>query len=128
VKEKTVAANREVFEAWEKRLPGERVADVAVKTGGELQGGKRGEFTITIEAKEALAKVEFFPLPESALSVEDVTAAAAAQGTTGKVTFSARVLAGQKLTSEALRGVVVVTSQGGERRGVNVSVPLGGKK
>jgi thiol:disulfide interchange protein DsbD len=126
VKEKTVAANTDLFETWEKRLAGERLPDVKVNAIGALEGGNRGEFAITVEAKEPLAKVEFFPVPESALSVEDVVTAV--EGRTGKVTFDARVLAGQKLSSDVLRGVVAVTDRGGERRGVAVAVPLGGTK
>ena len=125
VKELGEAANAELFNDWEKRLPrdGEHVK---VVSNGSLAEGKQGEFTIAIEAGEALSKVEFFPLPEEALSVEAVTGTV--EGKMGRVSFEARVLAGQKLTADVLRGVVAVTFQNGERRGVNVSVPLVGAK
>ena len=124
VKEKGEAANAELFDAWEKRLPGDG-GDLKVVSSGSLTEGRRGEFTIAVEAGEPLSKVEFFPQPEGALSVEAVTAAV--EGKTGRVSFDARVLAGQKLTADALPGVVAVTFENGERRGVNVSVPLVGK-
>lgn len=125
VKEKTEPANRELFERWENRLP-RAGGDISVRSRGALEEGKRGEFAIVVEAKEPVSKVEFFPVPEAALSVEDLMSSV--EGKRGTISFDARVLSGQKLKSDVLRGVVAVTSQDGERRGVRVAVPLSAKK
>jgi thiol:disulfide interchange protein DsbD len=118
---KTEPADRERFDRWEAQLPGEG-GEISIKSSGTLEEGRRGEFAIAIEAKEPLSKVEFFPVPEEALSVEDVRSSV--EGKRGRISFDARVLAGQRLSSEVLCGVVAVTGMDGKRRGVSVEVPL----
>lgn len=117
---KAVAANTGLFAEWQARLP----VDEKLATIHADGGIAKGSVTIRLEWTEAVRSVQFFPVPESALNVTNVTVEHRERATT--IRFDASVLAGQKLSSGALESLVVATDGRGTRRGISVPVQLAG--
>lgn len=120
VADKAVVSNEALFAEWRQKLPFEKGYATA-KSEGDL---KAGELTVRLEWTEPVRSVQFFPVPEAALSVTNVRVEHRARVTT--IRFDAKVLAGQKLLSGELESLVVATDPSGTRRGITVPVRLAG--
>ena len=122
-------ANHEVFDEWRPRMPVDAAAaNVKTNAVGSLDaGGALGSIILAVNWAEPVKDVQWFPGPSDALSISDVSVTPTEDGKAARVTFKARVLAGQKMESESLPSVIGYTDSNGVRRGVKVDVPLKAK-
>jgi DsbC/DsbD-like thiol-disulfide interchange protein len=116
------AANAPLFEQWRSRLPAEDAAASGV-VSAKTATGAGGGVSVDLDWKIPVAKVEWFPAPEPALDVRDISVAT--EGPRTRIAFTAEVLSGQKLSTGQLESLVVYTDSAGARRGVLLPVRLG---
>ncbi len=115
-----VAANASIFAEWQAKLP----VDAGLATVKSEGGVGSGTVTVRLEWAEPVRSVQFFPVPEAALSVSDVTIEHRDRATV--IRFKASVLSGQKLSTGDLETLVVAIDSRGTRRGIAVPVRLTG--
>jgi DsbC/DsbD-like thiol-disulfide interchange protein len=119
-------ANRELFAAWEKRLPVDADAansSLTAKIMGNISPDVASStFTILLQWKFPPTQVEWFPTSDEALNIENVTCKT--EGNETHIKFTAAILPGQRLSSDVLETLVVYTDANGERKGVSVPVRL----
>jgi DsbC/DsbD-like thiol-disulfide interchange protein len=119
-------ANRELFAAWEKRLPVDADAANSPLTpnivGDIPTDASPATFTVLLQWKLPPAHVEWFPTSDEALNIENVTCKT--EGNETHIKFTAAILPGQRLSSDVLETLVVYTDANGERKGVSVPVRL----
>ena len=115
------AANADLFAEWRGRLPVEEATASSV-VSAKTSTGAGGAVAVDLDWKAPVAKVEWFPAPESALDVRDISVTT--DGSRTRVAFTAEVLSGQKLKSDTLESLVVYTDAGGARHGVRLPVRL----
>jgi len=128
---KGVGGSADTFARWRARLPAPAAsADrrVTATVGGKLpRGPDAGSFRITLDWKGPVPnKIQWFPGPIG--GVEIAKAAIRTNGRQTRVSFSARVLAGGKLSAKVLESLVVYTGADGARRAVRVPVQLVGRR
>ncbi len=117
---KSVSENAATFDEWQARLPVVSGLATAKSEGGV----GTGTVTVRLEWSEPVRSVQFFPVPEAALSVSDVTVEHKERSST--IRFKASVLSGQKLSTGDLETLVVAIDARGTRRGIAVPVRLSG--
>ncbi len=116
-------ANDTLFKEWDERVPvAINTAVVSARIDGALHSTEPSPFTIVLNWKEAPQSVEWFPDAEPALFLDQLQVRT--KGTETRVTFSARRLKGQNLSGAALSSVVAYRDNKGNRRGVELTVPL----
>ena len=113
-------SNTELFTEWQAKLPSTSGLAVARSEGGV----GTGSVTVRLEWNEPVRSVQFFPVPEAALNVSNVTVEHRDRTTT--IRFQASVLSGQKLTTGDLETLVVAVDARGARRGIAVPVRMSG--
>ena len=118
----------ELAKAWLPRIPNEAAPGDLIITGAlapDTAGNSSGQFEIRVRGLKdvnSLKDLAFFPGLMPALSI-DKTRIGREDGQV-VVTFSAHVLKGLKLPSTTLDSVLAYSDPTGERRGVNVAIPL----
>ncbi|MBK6314738.1 MAG: hypothetical protein IPF53_10605 [Blastocatellia bacterium] len=117
---KAVSDNAATFDEWQARLP----VDSGLATVKSVGGVGSGTVTVSVAWSEPVRSVQFFPVPEAALSVSDVTVEHKDRSST--IRFKASVLSGQKLSTGDLETLVVAIDARGTRRGIAVPVRLSG--
>jgi DsbC/DsbD-like thiol-disulfide interchange protein len=126
VSESPEPANEELFSAWAISLPQPLLSPetpLTAKTAGHLvEGENTGNFMVLLEWKAPASQITWFPAAHPALTIESSSLQTEAESS--QIAFSAKVLPGQALDTEALETVVAYTDQDGNRRGVIVPVPL----
>jgi DsbC/DsbD-like thiol-disulfide interchange protein len=119
-------ANRALFTAWERQLPIDAetaTGPFVVKVRGNIPvDGASGTFVAVLHWQVPPVRVEWFPTSITGLKVETVSLTT--EGNQTHLTFTVRILPGQKLSVDRLDTLVVYTDTTGERRGVNVPVRL----
>lgn len=113
-------SNTELFGEWKDKLPATSALAVARSEGGVGSGS----VTVRLEWNEPVRSVQFFPVPEAALDVSNVTIEHKDRATI--IRFRASVLSGQKLKTGDLETLVVAVDARGTRRGIAVPVRLTG--
>jgi len=83
-----------------------------------------GPYAVHVRWMTHVSHVEWFPDPGPALAVSDVEVRTDAEKRQTAITFTVRVLKGQKLDRGTMETVVAYTDAKGRRRGVLVNVPL----
>jgi len=119
------------FTRWRARLPASAAsADrrVTATAGGKLpRGPDAGSFRITLDWKgPAPRNVQWFPGPIGGVEITGESIRTTGRRT--RVSFSARVLAGQKPSADRMESLVAYTDAGGARSAVRVPVKLVGRR
>lgn len=123
VSDEAAPANAEVFSAWQSRGPVPAGQSPDVAEARVTPGGPGQLFEIIVKWKKASAKqVEFFPTAIDVLTVADVSVET--RGDQTRVSFAAGVMQGQSLEVDSLPIVIGYVDEAGNRRGVEVNVPL----
>lgn len=117
---KAEPSNTELFAEWHGKLPAASGLAVARSEGGVGSGS----VTVRLEWSEPMRSVQFFPVPEAALNVSNVTIEHRDRATI--IRFRASVLSGQKLSTGDLETLVVAVDASGARRGIAVPVRMSG--
>lgn len=117
---KAEPSNTALFAEWQGKLPATSGLALARSEGGVGSGS----VTVRLEWSEPVRSVQFFPVPEAALNVSNVTIEHRERTTT--IRFKASVLSGQKLTTGDLETLVVAVDARGARRGIAVPVRMSG--
>ena len=117
---KAEPSNTAIFAEWQAKLPATSGLAVARSEGGVGSGS----VTVRLEWSEPVRSVQFFPVPEAALNVSNVTIEHRERATT--IRFQASVLSGQKLSTGDLETLVVAIDARGARRGIAVPVRMSG--
>jgi len=112
---------RAALKRWSERVPVEPKAakDVAVVEWNSRDGEIAGTVSWTGDARD----VKLFPGEDDALEISDIRIDPAG-GRKSRVAMRVRRLAGQTPRGDALPAVLAYTNAAGERRGVEVSIPL----
>jgi thiol:disulfide interchange protein DsbD len=118
-------ANQKLFDDWIQRTPTPPDKTPAVQTvTHDKPDGEARSFTITWR-RTLPTDVEWFPPAADAFMIENI------ETTTGSdklpmttVRFAVRPLAGQTIESRAYPSVVAYTDESGNRRGIDVGVPI----
>ncbi|MBI4530052.1 MAG: hypothetical protein HY709_00895 [Candidatus Latescibacteria bacterium] len=128
VAQSSVPANRSLFTAWERRLPVDADAVGSPFTtnirGNIPTDATSGTFAVVLHWKAPPGRIEWFPTSIVGLKLDRVSFTT--EGNQTHLTFTVRVMPGQKLSVDWLETLVVYTDATGERRGVNVPVRLRG--
>jgi DsbC/DsbD-like thiol-disulfide interchange protein len=119
-------ANAPLFNEWRRKLP----ADMGT-VGGAVQasvegtiGEETGDFALSLAFKEPPESVEWFPHNVRGLRLGEVSIRT--EGDRTNITFQATVRKGQELSAAELSSVVVYVDPRGQRRAVQVPIPLRG--
>ena len=115
-------ANARLFAAWAKRLP-VAAADSALAATAVRRAAGQGAYVLALTWAQRPAGIEWLPAPPENLDVDAVSLRTT--GSETLVAFRVRVLGGK--APSKLDSLIVYQGAGGERRGVWVPVPLGGK-
>jgi len=123
------SANKELFDEWRPRVPVDAAAaGVTINSLGSADAAGNVDSRIVIVTwPEEVKDVQWFPAASDVLSISAVEITPIDDGKVARITFSTRVLDGQKLTQDKLPSVAAYTDKQGIRRGVKVDVPLKGK-
>jgi thiol:disulfide interchange protein DsbD len=116
----------QLFEGWKQRLPIDGASGespLSATTVGHLSNaGKRATFRVLLRWHKKVGGIDWFPLPDEALTVEHITLNNSEQQT--RISFVAQVLPGQKLSGDTLNSLIVYQDEKGSRKGVNLPIKL----
>ena len=118
------AANQALFEATAKGIP-VALGQPNCPASGNVHGERAGEtWTLTADLQwlETPAKVEFFPTPEGALKISDISVRNDGKHTL--VSLKAQTLQGMTLSKPTLLAVIAGSDDHGARRGVQFHFDL----
>lgn len=125
------AVDPALFEAWSARLPvdpGSPDAPATLRVRGAVpRDGAPGTVAVSVGWRAAPTNVEWFPPADQALMIE--SAESRTRNARTVLTFRARRLSGEELTTNPLESVLVWTDAAGVRRGLRIPIDLeGGRK
>jgi len=119
-------ANTSLFAEWRQSLPVDIDAargEVQALVDGAI-GEDTGDFTLSLSFKGAPKSVEWFPYSVRGLRLGEVSIRS--EGSHTAITFQATVRNGQELSVDELSSVVVYVDPQGQRKAVQVPIPLKG--
>lgn len=114
----------ELFSQWLARLP---AAVTPTRVSGTLDDGdpaSPAEFSATVPLEEPAQHLELFPQTPDALQTSDWSVEEGGGDAFAIVRFRAKVLKGLELKTDALPILLAYTDAQGNRKGINVEVPL----
>jgi DsbC/DsbD-like thiol-disulfide interchange protein len=122
-------ANKELFDEWLPRIPMDAAtAGVTVNSLGSADAaGNVDSRIVVVKWPDEVKDVQWFPAASDVLSISGVEVTPIEDAKGARITFSTKVLEGQKLAQDKLPSVVAYTDKQGVRRGVKIDVPLKGK-
>jgi hypothetical protein len=123
------SANSDLFDRFNAMVPHDSALNstiASLTTAGEMKSGTNssaGQFTIHVTWKSAPPqKIDFFP--ESMDNFNLTATEIRTEGNNTKIAFTLETLAGKPVSPSTLKAVVGYTPVEGDRRGINVRVPL----
>lgn len=123
VRGQAAPANKELFEAWRKRLPVS--GDELAKTVGKVQQEKQDDGTplpmVTVDWSQPPAgKVDWFPVSTEAVAIENVVVTH--QGSRTTIRFKPTVYKPQEVPEGRVEGLLLFEDSSGQRRGIELPV------
>ena len=123
-------ANRELFDAWRKRLPvpqdDARSSAVLAKAEQPAGAGGAPEPALSVQWKDAPRKVEWFPVSTRAVVIDNVVVRHEGQQT--RIEFKPTVYKPDQVPGGKVDGVLVYEDAAGQRHGIEVPVRVSTSK
>ncbi len=116
----------ELFSTWSKKLPleNDNLGTVLSYKIDQKTVKEKKEHIITINWKSDVEDIEFFPNPESALSIEELAYEHNEKEGKSKIFLTTSVFKGQKLTTNVLDSLIVFSNSPENRKGIEFPIKL----
>jgi len=116
--------NTDLFKKWKAQLPEEDKRIDSTVSKVVLDDNKR-QYDIILNFDEPIQHVEFFPIPEKSLKIEDISYLNK-DAKTKEISFKISLYKGRNLKSDVLNTVVAYEDSSKVRKGINFPINISG--
>ena len=120
--EQSLSSNYDLFKKWELMLPGDNT-DIDTTIKETKIDGENIIYTISLDFKEPVENVEFFPVPGKAFEIEDISYSDS-DSMTKEIKFKLFKYPGKLPQSNHIYSVVAYTDENEDRKAVNFPIKV----